>query len=85
VSPSNNPYVGVSLDRVKRTIYKPVPVRDTLVEMKDLSEIMIDLAYSAAIMDNKALAEEVVLFEKRMDDLVYLLNMNLKTQGQKSS
>jgi uncharacterized protein with PhoU and TrkA domain len=65
------------LDRVKRTKYKAVPVRETLVEMKDISEIMIDLAYSAAIMDNKPLAEEVMHLEKRMDDLVYILNMNL--------
>jgi uncharacterized protein with PhoU and TrkA domain len=65
------------LDRVKRTKYKAVPVRETLVEMKDISEIMIDLAYSAAIMDNKPLAEEVMYLEKRMDDLVYILNMNL--------
>jgi uncharacterized protein with PhoU and TrkA domain len=72
------------LDRVKRTRYKPVPVRDTLVEMKDISEIMIDLAYSAAIMDNKALAEEVVLLEKRMEDLVYLLNMNLMLSARDS-
>ena len=65
------------MDRVKKLRYKAVPVRETLVEMKDLSEIMIDLAYSAAVMDNKALAEEVVQLEKRMDDLIYVLNMNL--------
>jgi uncharacterized protein with PhoU and TrkA domain len=65
------------VDRVKKLRYKAVPVRETLVEMKDLSEIMIDLAYSAAVMDNKALAEEVVQLEKRMDDLIYVLNMNL--------
>ncbi len=65
------------MERVKRTKYKAVPVRETLVEMKDISEMMIDLAYSAAIMDNKPLAEEVMLLEKRMDDLVYILNMNL--------
>ena len=65
------------MDRVKKTKYKAVPVRETLVEMKDISEMMIDLAYSAAIMDNKPLAEEVMYLEKRMDDLVYILNMNL--------
>ena len=64
--------------------YKAVPVRETLIEMKDLSEIMIDLAYSAAIMDNKALAEEVVFLEKRMDDLIYVLNMNLMLSARDS-
>jgi uncharacterized protein with PhoU and TrkA domain len=65
------------VSRVKKTKYMAVSVRETLVEMKNLSEIMLDLAYSSAMMDNKALAEEVVQLEKRMDDLVYLLNMNL--------
>jgi len=74
---SEQSYIGVSVDRVKKMRYKAVPVRETLVEMKDLSEIMIDLAYSAAVMDNKALAEEVMQLEKRMDDLIYLLNMNI--------
>jgi uncharacterized protein with PhoU and TrkA domain len=65
------------LSPVKKMSYKAVPVRETLIEMKDLSEIMLDLAYSAAIMDNVALAEEVTTLEKRMEDLVYILNMNL--------
>ena len=72
------------MSRVKKIKYKAVPVRETLIEMKDLSEIMIDLAYSAAVMDNKALAEEVVLLEKRMDDLVYVLNMNLMLTARDS-
>jgi uncharacterized protein with PhoU and TrkA domain len=72
------------LDRVKKIRYKAVPVRETLVQMKDISEIMIDLAYSAAVMDNKALAEEVVQLEKRMDDLVYVLNMNLMLSARDS-
>jgi uncharacterized protein with PhoU and TrkA domain len=72
------------LDRVKKIRYKAVPVRETLIQMKDISEIMIDLAYSAAVMDNKALAEEVVQLEKRMDDLVYVLNMNLMLSARDS-
>lgn len=57
--------------------YTPVSVRETLILMKDISELMIDLAYSAALFNNKALAEEVMGLEKRMDTLVYILNMNL--------
>jgi uncharacterized protein with PhoU and TrkA domain len=45
--------------------------------MKDISELMIDLAYSAALFDNKDLAEEVIELEKKMDSLVYILYMNL--------
>jgi uncharacterized protein with PhoU and TrkA domain len=38
---------------------------------------MIDLAYSAALFHNKELAGEVMELEAKIDDLVYLLNMNL--------
>ncbi len=44
--------------------------------MKDLSEIMIDLAYSAALFHSRELAEEVLELEKRVDYLAYLLDMN---------
>jgi len=63
----------VRLEKIK---YKPIPVRDLLVEMKDLSELMIDLAYSAALFDSRALAEEVIELEKRVDTLAYILDMN---------
>ncbi len=63
--------------KVKKTEYKPAPVRETLIQMKDISELMIDLAYSAALFNNRDLAEEVMELEAKVDDLVYLLNMNL--------
>ena len=63
--------------RVERVRYKPVGVRDLLIEMKDLSELMIDLAYSAALFDSPALAEEVMEMERHIDTLTYLLNMNV--------
>lgn len=63
--------------RVEKVEFKPVGVRDLLIEMKDLSELMIDLAYSAALFDSPALAEEVMEMESHIDTLTYLLNMNL--------
>ena len=63
--------------KVNKTEYKPVPVRETLIQMKDISELMLDLAYSAALFHNKDLAEEVMELETKVDDLVYLLYMNL--------
>jgi len=63
--------------KVRKTEYRPVPVRETLIQMKDISELMIDLAYSAALFHNKELASEVMELEIKVDDLVYLLNMNL--------
>ena len=63
--------------KVKKTEYRPAPVRETLIQMKDISELMIDLAYSAALFHNRELAKEVMGLESKIDDLVYLLNMNL--------
>lgn len=55
--------------------YKPKPARELLLEMKNLSELMIDLAYSAALFNDKDLAEEVLELERRIDTLAYLLDM----------
>jgi len=62
--------------RLEKIEYKPVPVRDLLVEIKDLSELMIDLAYSAALFDSRALAEEVIEMERRVDTMAYILDMS---------
>ena len=57
--------------------YKPIPVRELLLEMKNLSELMIDLAYSAALFNDKDLAEDVMELEARVDTLAYLLDMEI--------
>ena len=44
-------------------------LKDILVEMKDISEAMIDLAYSSILLNNRELAEEVVEMEEEMDKL----------------
>ena len=56
--------------------YRPISVREALTEMKDMSEIMIDLAYSAALFNSNELAEEVMELEKRVDYLDYIIEMN---------
>jgi uncharacterized protein with PhoU and TrkA domain len=62
------------LEKVK---YKPVPVRDLFLEMKNLSELMIDLAYSAALFNDRELAEDILELENRVDTLDYLLEMTI--------
>ena len=42
---------------------------EKLVELKDTSELMLDLAYSALLLNSKELAEEVEQLEEHMDDL----------------
>ena len=61
---------------MERIEYRPVSVREALIEIKDLSELMIDLAYSSALFNSRELAEEVVGLGERVDTLVYILNMN---------
>ena len=41
---------------------------DSLVVLKDTSELMIDLAYSSLFLNNQALAEEVAALENYMDN-----------------
>jgi len=65
------------MPRFEKIEYKPIPVRELLLEMKNLSELMIDLAYSAALYNDKDLAEDVLALESRVDTLAYLLNMEL--------
>lgn len=55
--------------------YTPTSVRELLTEMKDVSEIIIDLAYSALIFDSQELAEEVRQLESKMDKLKYQIRM----------
>ncbi|MDW8040177.1 MAG: TrkA C-terminal domain-containing protein [Nitrososphaerota archaeon] len=55
--------------------YKPIPARELLREMKNLSELMIDLAYSAALFNDRELAEDVLELEKCIDTLAYQLEM----------
>jgi uncharacterized protein with PhoU and TrkA domain len=65
------------MPRFERIEYKPIPVRELLAEMKNLSELMIDLAYSAALFNDKELAEDVLTPERHIDNLAYLLEMEI--------
>ncbi|KYK22562.1 potassium transporter TrkA [Thermoplasmatales archaeon SG8-52-4] len=55
--------------------YEPTPVKELLTEMKDISELIIDLAYSAVLFDNEEIAEEVKYLDVRMDKLNYDIRM----------
>jgi uncharacterized protein with PhoU and TrkA domain len=51
--------------------YQPVSFKDVLIEMKDISELMVDLSYSAILFDSKEIALEVINLEESMNKLVY--------------
>ncbi|WP_202319268.1 potassium channel family protein [Archaeoglobus neptunius] len=48
----------------------PRTVKDLLVDIKDTTELMVDLAYSAILYNNEDIAEEVLELESRVLDLL---------------
>lgn len=55
--------------------YEPTSVKELLTEMKDVSELMVDLAYSAIVFDSKEIGEEVSYLESKMDKLKYQIRL----------
>ncbi|UCE73275.1 MAG: potassium transporter TrkA [Methanomassiliicoccales archaeon] len=55
--------------------YEPTSVKELLTEMKDVSELIIDLAYSAVVFDSKEIGEEVSHLESKMDMLKYKIRL----------
>ncbi len=51
--------------------FKPRSVRELLTEMKDVSDLMIDLAYAAVLFESDELADRAHELETRMDGLMY--------------
>ena len=47
---------------------QPRSVKELLVELKDASELMVDLAYAAVFFNEEKLAQEVERLEQRMSD-----------------
>ncbi|MXR53121.1 potassium channel protein [Halovenus sp. WSH3] len=57
--------------------YEPIGVKDLLSAMKDSSELIVDLAYSALLHNSENLAEEVLQLEQQMDLLQLQARMNM--------
>lgn len=55
--------------------YKPIPVKDLLRGMKNLSWLMVNLAFSSIIYADEQLASEVLELEKTVDRMELLLLM----------
>lgn len=50
-------------------------VREILTEMKDISEVMVDLAYAALMFDSEDIAQKVSELEAEMDNLNYAIKI----------
>ena len=46
-------------------------IKNILIEMKNMSELMVDLAFSAVLFNNKELAEEVLKLENTINSMNY--------------
>lgn len=57
--------------------FEPVSVKELFTEMKDTSELLVDLAYSALLYNDQDIADEVLELEKEMDRLQYQARINL--------
>ena len=68
---------GFEGEAPKTLDYEPISVKDLLVEMKDTSELLIDLAYSAVLHGSEDVAREVLALEEKMDVLQMRARMSL--------
>lgn len=53
----------------RRVEYRPVPVRELLTQIKNLSSIALDLAYYSVLYNDRRVAYEVLKLEDYIDDL----------------
>jgi len=56
---------------MRKIEYCPISMKELLVRMKDTSELMMDLGYSAVLYDDRDLALEVIRLEEKMDIYEY--------------
>ncbi|MHA1442037.1 MAG: potassium channel family protein [Candidatus Heimdallarchaeota archaeon] len=61
-----------------KVAYEPISAKDALKQIKDLCSIMVDLAYSAILFEDKALVDEVKELRDSIVHLEYLLTMSLQ-------
>jgi uncharacterized protein with PhoU and TrkA domain len=66
---------AITPEEIEEIKYRHRSVKEILTEMKDISERIVDLAYSALIFDSKSMAEEVEALEYKMDKLLYEIRL----------
>ena len=59
----------VDLDRIDMT------VQELLTEMKDISEVIVDLAYASLMYNSKEMAMRVNELEDEMEELKYAMRV----------
>ncbi len=68
----------MSIDKengMKREEHVPRTVKELLTEMKDISEVIVDLAYASLVFGSKEIGEEVRHLEEEISTLDYEIRM----------
>ncbi len=61
----------------KKFKYRPLSLKEILIQMKQNIDLMIDLAYSAVKFGSKEIADEAYKIEQRIHELTFLLNLQI--------
>jgi len=56
--------------------YQPIPAKDILKEIKNLSELMVNLSYCSIFLGDRKLLNEIHFIENRIDELKSILIMH---------
>jgi uncharacterized protein with PhoU and TrkA domain len=51
--------------------YRPSNVKDTIVQIRDVNELMLDFAYSTILFSEEHFGEEVLELMKKMEELIF--------------
>ncbi|MBS7643737.1 potassium channel protein [Candidatus Bathyarchaeota archaeon] len=62
--------------KIESIEYRPYPIKELLIRMKDTAMLVVDLAYAALLFKDKDLANEVLELEQEVDTLNYYLQIN---------
>ncbi len=59
------------MSNIKRFKYKPVNVKDAIAEIKDVVELMLDLAYSSILFKEPEFSNIVIELDDRLNELMF--------------
>jgi len=69
--------MGLFRRRTSKLEFEPMGVKDCLIDMKDVSEQIIDLSYAAILFDSKDIADQVRDLEEEMDRLLHNIRIGV--------
>ena len=62
----------MGLKRTGRLKYRPTTVKEIISQIRDTTELMLDLSYSSILFKEKHFGEEVIELENKIDELLFM-------------